>query len=202
MSYSIAIPAAPILRVSFDPGSPAKGFHTTLSNTDRTMVPTADPGYVLSTVGRFTGKAYGEIVCDQVAISVSGPKMGIGPLYVPPNDFWIGYPWWLQTNEYGAIAVGTGAVFLGGGAFSDGDVLGIAVDLDALKLWFSHNNVWITGNPAAGTTPIGNILSGCYFMGAESSTIGGSPIGRCTVRGRASEMTGTIPSGFTAWEGF
>tara|TARA_R110000868_G_scaffold96457_3_gene265436 strand:+ start:3114 stop:5843 length:2730 start_codon:yes stop_codon:yes gene_type:complete len=34
-----------------------------------------------------------------------------------------------------------------------GRVLGLAIDVDAKKVWISNNNAWILGDPAAGTSP-------------------------------------------------
>jgi hypothetical protein len=34
-----------------------------------------------------------------------------------------------------------------------GAVIGVAVDFDAGKVWFSKDNVWVEGDPSAGTTP-------------------------------------------------
>lgn len=47
-----------------------------------------------------------------------------------------------------------GAGFVFGDVWADGDILGIAIDLDNLKVWFSKNGVWQgEGNPSTGINP-------------------------------------------------
>jgi hypothetical protein len=68
---------------------------------------------------------------------------------------------WGEDNNAATIWLQTGVVRWQNltnnvyGAFSDGDVLIVAMDVDAGKLWMGRNGVWFnSGNPAAGTNPI------------------------------------------------
>ena len=82
-------------------------------------------------------------------------------------------------------------------AINSGDVVGVAVDLDAGLIWWSINGVWINdaggtaGDPAAGTHERYSGLTGTYYPasapGAADHTINAT-------------FSYPIPSGFTAWE--
>ena len=53
--------------------------------------------------------------------------------------------------------------------YSAGDIIGVAIDIDAGKIWWAKNNVWIdSGDPAAGTSPPTTFTAGTevvpYFM--------------------------------------
>jgi len=48
-------------------------------------------------------------------------------------------------------------------AFVPGDRIGIAFDPATRNLWFSKNGTWISGDPAAGTSPTMTIASGSDF---------------------------------------
>jgi len=55
--------------------------------------------------------------------------------------------------------------FGGGGTFgysswTTGDVIGVAWDADAGKLWFAKNNTWQSGSPSAGTSPTNTFTAG------------------------------------------
>jgi hypothetical protein len=54
-----------------------------------------------------------------------------------------------------------------GATFASGDVIGVAIDADTGKIWFSKNGTWqASGDPAAGTSPAGTMASGQYTPGA------------------------------------
>jgi hypothetical protein len=138
-----------------------------------------------------TGKLYFEIVC----VAVGGGFMaGIGT-----SSETLTYP--------GDTVEGYGAFNLGdfyhdttspmGVTFTTGDVIGIAIDEDAGKLWFSKNDVWMqSGDPGAGTNENFASLSGTFFpmVGLHTAAI-------ADLRTRAEQFTGTIPSGFSAMDG-
>lgn len=89
-------------------------------------------------------------------------------------------------------------------AFVDGDVMMLAIDIAAKKLWFGRNGTW-SGDPVAGTTPAYITLepydvavteaaplrigSSLYFSDAAPSQI--------TVQGSPSTFTYAPPTGFT-----
>jgi hypothetical protein len=48
-----------------------------------------------------------------------------------------------------------------GGAFSQGDIISVAIDMDAGKIWWGRNNTWVlSGNPTTGLNPVYSNLSG------------------------------------------
>jgi len=60
-----------------------------------------------------------------------------------------------QIVKFGASAAS------GGDSWSDGDILQIAVDIDAGKWWFGKNNTWSgSGDPANGNNPIDTFTAG------------------------------------------
>jgi hypothetical protein len=51
-----------------------------------------------------------------------------------------------------------------GSTYGTNDIIGIALDLDAGKIWWAKNNVWqASGNPVAGTNPAFSSISGDFF---------------------------------------
>jgi len=73
----------------------------------------------------------------------------------------------LGADQYGWSYAGTGykananSSTSFGAAFTVGDIVGVAVDIDAGKIWFSKNGVWQAGgNPATGANPAFSNLSG------------------------------------------
>ncbi|MFZ9718334.1 MAG: SPRY domain-containing protein, partial [Chitinophagaceae bacterium] len=44
--------------------------------------------------------------------------------------------------------------------YTSGDVIGVAFDVDNGKCWFRKNGTWLTGDPAAGTTPTFSFTAG------------------------------------------
>jgi hypothetical protein len=83
---------------------------------------------------------------------------------------------------------------------ADNDVIGVAIDFDAKKLWFAYNNVWVgSGDPASGTNPT--------WSGTDLSTptslypaVTSAASGVVTAAFLASDFTYSAPSGFSAWD--
>lgn len=206
---SLVAAARPITKLQWDcAGSgTSKGFDCALSNGRLTVESTGNPGYALSTVGHFFGKWYFEQVCDKVVFDTETPRFGINRSYgvdgAGAGDFMVdavGFS--IGPNHfafYGGIAHD-----IGGPVFADGDICGIAVDFDAAKIWFAHNNSWYgAGNPAAGTNPIATVTpGGVYYPGFESANIPPHPSAIVTLRGNLAAFTYTPPAGFLPWEGY
>jgi hypothetical protein len=82
-------------------------------------------------------------------------------------------------------------------ALSAGDVVSLAVDLDAGKAWFARNGTWTQGDPAAGTSPVLAALpAGSYraFM-----TVDDGETMKGTLRSRTAQFSYPPPSGFVSW---
>ncbi len=142
-----------------------------------------------------TGKWYWEVHID--AIHVTSDLMTIGICH-PDADFtkdtrvgwneswaWMGNNRFYHDGSYTSILVHT-----------LNDIIGMALDADAGKIWFAKNNVWVqSGDPAAGTNPRW-----------DDATILNYPIYPCcdlrytddqlTIRFSAAHQTYSPPSGF------
>ncbi len=84
-----------------------------------------------------------------------------------------------------------------GATYTTGDVVGVALDAGAGKLWFAKNNTWLdAGDPANGANPVFSALTGASWFPAfspyEVNAAG-------TARFRSAHFTYTPPSGFAAW---
>ena len=86
---------------------------------------------------------------------------------------------------------------------SEGDTIGIAVDLDTGKIWHSKNGVWL-GDPAAGTNPeydeslygpLGNLSNKnvAPYLFVEFQDF------KMTMRSSSNELVYPAPTGFTPW---
>ena len=77
--------------------------------------------------------------------------------------------------------------------------LGVAVDLDAGKVWFCANGTWVGGgNPATGTSPTYAFTANTtmYPAAGQGSY---SPFGVSTANFGATAFLGTVPTGFVSW---
>jgi hypothetical protein len=125
-----------------------------------------------ATLGFSSGKFYYE----HVRLSGSGDgEFGIVKLgtRIPSTNFGDdtnSVSCWLQT---GAIRYnGTFPANLG--AFSNGDILNIAMDVDAGKVWFGKNNTWYnSGNPASGTNAtVSSLTAGTWTASMKQYRVG------------------------------
>jgi len=83
-----------------------------------------------------------------------------------------------------------------GNSFTTGDVIGIALDLDNGKIWFSKNGTWqASGNPASGTNAAYTGLSGTYFIAVAKDTTGSTTTAGTFNFGQR-PFAYTAPSGF------
>ncbi len=80
-----------------------------------------------------------------------------------------------------------------GGSLVEGDIIGVALDLDNGKLWFSLNGVWQnSGDPEAGTDFAFDNLSGDLYPAVSTYEISLA----ITVVFKSSELTYVAPAGF------
>jgi len=123
--------------------------------------------YVISTIGVASGKWY----CEVKGVDI--PSYGeIGIASRPRQDD--GNDDKLTTNQYnygytannGNVKSNSTAGSSYGNSYSDGDMIGIAMDLDNNKLYFSKNGTWQnSGDPTSGSTG-----TGAFSIVASSST--------------------------------
>ena len=139
--------------------------YATISNGNLQYVDTTVGGSYragFSTVFASSGKYYFEAIYAAVSGS---PATMIGLASpTPQNDVYIeqtitGY------QGYGYLYDGTKATndtyTAFGATYTAGDTISVAVDIDAGKVWFAKNGTWqASGDPAAGTNPAFNIVTG------------------------------------------
>jgi hypothetical protein len=122
--------------------------------------------YVISTIGVASGKWY----CEVKGVDI--PSYGeIGIASRPRQDDGNDDKMTANVNNYGYTANNGNVKSNGtagssyGNSYSDGDMIGIAMDLDNNKLYFSKNGTWQnSGDPTSGSTGTG------AFSIAEAST--------------------------------
>lgn len=84
-----------------------------------------------------------------------------------------------------------------GATYTAGDIIGVALDLDAGKIWWSKNGVWqASGDPGAGTGEAYSGISGTFFP-MQSTGVSGDVL---TARFHSSDFTYSPPSGFIAFD--
>lgn len=115
------------------------------------------------------------------AVNESPATGGAGTAYLYSSD---GY----KGDGSSATSIGT--------TYGAGDIVGIAFDPSAGKIWFAKNNTWVSsGNPSAGTNAVFSGISGNYMpLAAMSGTAGSTSV---TIADAANQ-TYSPPSGFTA----
>ena len=151
-----------------------------------------------------TGKYYFEITCvtnaNEIQIGVGGTIMDITSTAADQADVW----WYRASGEiYGNGTEGSSGDY---STFTNGDVIQVAVDMDASKIWFGKNGTFV-GDPAAGSgeafstlpdyvTPVSN----AYLAGVTTLTCGqvsfahSAPTGFKEIN-TANLPTPTIPDG-------
>jgi len=114
-------------------------------------------------------------------------------------------------THIGASSVGWGYNGNGGAKFNagvsnaygeslmaDGLVVGVAIDMDAGKIWWSKDGVWqASGDPANGTGEAYSNLTGTVYPAISAYSVGTD----ITLRMASEEMTYTPPDGFSVLTG-
>ena len=176
--------------------NPLSGLTTgTLSNGNLDLVgSTTTDSMRHSTIGIASGKWYTEIT---VNVASSSATMGlavygqsaVGTVNATPSR---GYYHTGQKYSNGTLATY-------GNSFTNGDVIGIAVDVGAGKIWFSKNGTWqASGDPAAGTNAAYTDLSTTetWFLTVQTGSTGTAA--SCSWNFGQRPFAYTAPSGFKA----
>lgn len=174
--------------IGFTWNSADKHSDVTLSNADLTCTASATFRMVRGTLGKSSGKWYFEVTMTTVA---TWSTVGVAKASVSLAGY-VG----MDADAYG---VGPAHTYNVSGSTSStetilaGNVAGVAIDIDAGKIWFSNNNAWIgTGsNPSTAAVPrYTGLTAGTYYPacapGLQTLTIN-------------STLTYTPPSGFSPW---
>ena len=189
-----------IVRGNYCTLNPLKlGSTGTLSDGNLTWSSSSNQGLSIGTLGFNSGKWYFEFTCGS---SVAGTMPGVVKTTVNsaanPN-----YPG-VDANGWGYYAT-TGSIFNNGSGtaygatFTTNDVIGVALDMDAGKIWWSKNGTFQnSGNPSSGTNAgfsnlptDGTYLSPAIGSGDASTSNGSINFGQ-------RPFAYTAPSGFKA----
>lgn len=173
------------------------GTSVTLSNGNLTAARSGGTNSIAvrSTIGKSSGKHYWETTCvshttNGVDTGISQSTAGLSFAGAVATSF--GY----FADDGKKYNAGSGAVY--GNTFTDGDVIGTALDMDNGKVWFSKNGTWqASGDPAAGTNAAFTGLSGTYFAHAPGAG-SGAVAQTVTANFGASAFAFSVPSGFNA----
>lgn len=163
-----------------------------LSNGDLTTT-TSVTGYhgVRATSGHATGKRYFEITLGTVdeffRIGLAKATWTLTSIGAATTG------WGYKNNGYVFYNdTGYGPAL----SFATGDIISVAVDLDAHKLWFGVNGVW-SGDPAAGTGAVMTNLTDTLYPAFSAYTSGNS----ATANFGDTAFAYEVPSGFNpGWD--
>lgn len=184
---------------TFSPITPSGMGMATLSDGNLTITGITGVNYTgcVSTFAMASGKWYCEYTVTNNG-SVSGAGIvSTASLHLANGSY--GYPqasdaWYRvlsQINSNGTTTV-TGLSSIGAG-----DIINIAVDIDAGRLWFGKNGTWeLSGNPAAGTGATVTFTPGgkSFYVFAQGYASSGIWSGRLNAGGTSFAFT--APTGF------
>lgn len=173
-----------------------KAANITLSNSDMDAEASVGGAWigVRATLGRASGKYYWEayVVTNATSNIIIGFANSSANLQYPGQS----------ANGSGVRRIGKfnngwthNNTTAPGGSDANGDVWMFAADLDANKLWCGVNNVWTSGDPAAGTTEWVNSATDTVYPMVGFFATGGKI--RLVVN--SASFTYSPPSGFSAW---
>lgn len=171
-----------------------KASNVSLTNSNLTAgSSSATFGSVRATLGRSTGKYYYEILMGSFGSTRTGLGDGAFTIttYVGNSAKSAGFV--NSTNTNNGFTLDNSGTF----TLASNDVLGFAVDGTNGKAWVSKNNVWqLSGDPAAGT---GQWISWTPPVTIYPATSVYDLTNSFTLRTKTSQITGTVPSGFSVW---
>ena len=147
-----------------------------------------------STVGLDSGKWYAEVTINSALSAASNLGIALyGSNAIATTN---GTP--SRGYYYDGQKFSNGTLSAYGSSFTSGDVIGIAVDIDNSKVWFSKNGTWQnSGSPTGGTNAAFTDITGTTWF--PSVQTGGSTAGSsCTWNFGQRAFVYTAPSGFKA----
>lgn len=163
---------------------------TSLINPTQTSV----DGIVKSVISRSTYKKYVELKIDSLDVS-NNCSVGIAKSNATLNDL-VGrtFNTWELFADGNSVHRGVSSATA---PYQEGDVIGIAIDIEAGKLWWAINGVWLNGgDPENGLNPFYTNLD------IENYNIISAPMSsstRISLHVPDDSWTYTIPVGFESW---
>jgi hypothetical protein len=172
-----------------------KGSNVTLTNGNLDVSTNSTWNSVRATFGITSGKWYWEYTMTAAGYTMVGVGTRVIDLAGYIGQSSAGYAYYsLNGNKWNS---GSAASY--GNSFTTNDVVGVAFDADAGKIWFSKNGTWqASGDPAAGTNAAyTSIPSSAYFPTiSQDNSLPASTGG--TLNAGARSFAYTAPSGFKA----
>ena len=147
---------------------------------------------ILADTSKSAGKHYAEFVMTEVTAPITA---GVG---LAPDAFAFSTDWAGKGSSYAHWKSGlfTGGSNVNSKSFATGDVIMVAFDADAGKIWFGKNGTWYdSGDPGAGTGEQFSGVTGAYAI-TVTPWDDGSIVDVVTESG---ELSHTIPTGFDPW---
>ena len=141
-----------------------------------------------ATVGKSSGKWYFEILVNGYL------HIGLASLNAPTNNYFASHAegWGYSSGDGKKWNDNTPVVF--GDSYGTNDVIGIAFDMDAGRMWWALNGVWQAGgDPATNLDPAYTNLSGTLYPAAAlffTATF-------ATIRFNPISFSYSAPSGFS-----
>lgn len=168
-----------------------------LSNGDRTATLTNIAAHRLAGVvnDKNYGRQYWEMICD--AAGSAAPAVGVCTIAASPTNY-LGsdaFGWGYHASGHKAFG---GSLTAGFAAWTTGDVISVAYDWTAQKLWFAKNGAWQgSGDPAAGSNEAFAGVTGTS-VGAALSMIAAASTAQFTLNAGNAPFAYTVPAGFEA----
>lgn len=178
---------------TWDPAN--KSADITLSNADLTATKTAASyANVRSVLGVNSGKWYWELTFDDEGPGYTVEEFGVGDNAIALGTSVGFYSTGYSYKEDGQKGNNNSYVAFGS-AFNVGDIISIALDMDAGKVWWALNGVWqASGDPGAGTNEAYSGISGTYYAWITLY----DDTAAVTANFGASAFSHSVPSGFVA----
>lgn len=180
--------------------SPNTAANMTFSDSNRVVVKNTSSVACMTrgALLRAAGKWYAEIQCTNVSSSAGTFVVGI----IQGNESLSNSGWTFSGNAVyyrasGEICIppsaGTNI-----GAYTTGDVIGMAIDFSTRRVWFSKNGTF-SGDPVAGTGQARTLSAATNFGIVFAPTAGGGAGQIATINNASGSQTYSPPSGYTAW---
>jgi len=148
-------------------------------------------GTVRATIGKSTGKWYWEVVVTNLNPDnsfIGAVCNSTAPLTNYCGSDANGWGYYYDGTKYHS---GSSAAY--GSSYATGAVIGVALDMDNGKVWFSKDGTWqASGDPAAGTNAAYTGLTGTLYPATSLYRNNNQATGRFA----SSSWTGSAPTGF------
>jgi hypothetical protein len=180
----------------------------TLSNGNLTFLSdTTNLTYITSTIGVNSGKWYWEVEFDAKSGGSDSPIIGITSTQSTAGNQRVGnFPNdWGYSGYSPSAYVNNNTETSYGSSYTTNDIIGVALDLDNNKLYFSKNGTWQnSGDPTSGATGTGALSItdpsstplGFYFPAICYNNV--SNTGTFNANFGSSAFSYTVPSGYYA----